>query len=126
MKKIILIILMLAAISFLTTFFIKKDTLVSTKKPEEGIVFFVKKGEGFKEISSNLKKQGLIKSELAFKFSVIFSGVQNKLKAGDYLLSPEMDIREIINKIVFGDTIKITITFPEGLTQKAIAEKLKE
>ena len=82
--------------------------------PGEEVIFNIKKGEGMRDISSNLKKAGLIKSEILFNFAVILKGVQGNLQAGIYSLSPSMSISEILEKIDAGEIAKESITSIEG------------
>lgn len=80
----------------------------------ETLEFLVKKGEGTKEISVNLKKEGLIKYSSLFRIYALISGKAGKLQAGEYLLSPSMNIPEIVKKLSSGDVIKEKIIIIEG------------
>jgi len=78
------------------------------------ITFLVEKGQGAKEISTNLKEQNLIRWSSLFRFYVLAKGVSSELKAGEYSLSRAMNIPEIVNKFVSGNVIKKKITIIEG------------
>ncbi len=80
----------------------------------ETVSFLVKQGEGAKEISVNLKEQGIIKYSSLFGIYVLFQGKAEKLQAGEYELSLGMNIPEIVDKLVSGEAIKKTITIIEG------------
>ena len=86
------------------------------------IIFEIKKGQGGKEISQNLKKEGLIRSGIPFRLYIYLKGAARQLQAGKYLLSPSMAIPEITKKIVSGDVIKEKITILEGWSLKDIAD----
>ena len=90
----------------------------------ENIIFSVKKGENLYQIAKNLEKEGLIKSRFFFILYVVANGKEKKLKAGEYFLSPSMNIPDISKKIVVGDIAKIKVTIPEGYTVKDIENKL--
>jgi UPF0755 protein len=90
------------------------------------LVFSVKKGEGVKEVAINLERQGLIKSDFLFLFYTLIQRVAGKLQAGEYLLSPSMNIPQITRKIVSGEVIKIKVTFPEGFSLAEIEERLMQ
>jgi len=96
-------------IFFWTAIYLPKESLSQETK-----LFSVKKGEGTKEISINLEKEGFIKSGSFFRIYTIIAGVSGKLQAGKYLLSPAMAIPEIAKKLVSGDVIKEKITIIEG------------
>jgi UPF0755 protein len=80
----------------------------------ETVIFLVKKGEGTKEISVNLKEQDLIRYSSLFRVYALVQGQAEKLQAGEYELSPGMAIPEIVNKLASGGMIKKTITIIEG------------
>lgn len=92
---------------------------------DKTVMFLVKKGQGAKEISINLKEQGLIRYSSFFKIYALIEGKAGELKAGEYELSPSMNVPEIVNKLASGDRIKKIITIIEGWTVKEIEEYLE-
>jgi len=74
----------------------------------------------------NLVAPGLISSKTVFKIYVDFTGKSDKLKAGTYVLSRNMDVGQIVDAICEGNaprmTLKLTVT--EGMTVEQIAAKL--
>lgn len=78
------------------------------------IIFNVEKGEGSREIAFNLKKEGLIKSKVLFRIHAFNKRVAAQLQAGTYLLSPRMNVPQIIDKLAKGDVLKEKITIIEG------------
>jgi len=73
-------------------------------------------------------EKGLIPSTAAFKVYVDFVGKANSLKAGTYILSKNMSIKQIVEVLCEGNEAKETVTFtvPEGYTVTGIAEVLIE
>ncbi len=67
-------------------------------------------------IASLLKDKGVIRSDTAFLWYTRLSGVQNKLQAGPYRLSPSESTADIVNHIVNGSFDTFTITFFPGAT----------
>jgi UPF0755 protein len=123
MKKIKFLIGIFAFSFFLSYFFwwgifVPKDKVSSEK------IFTVEKGQGLFEIGKNLKKEGLIKNGIFFDFYLIFIRKEKNLQAGKYYLSSMMNIPEIAQKIISGETAKIKVTIPEGSRVKEIEEKL--
>ena len=92
---------------------------------DETVIFLVKKGEGAKEISINLKEQGLIRYSSLFRIYTLIEDKAEELKAGEYELSFSMNVPEIVNKLASGDRIKKMITIIEGWTVKDIANYLE-
>ncbi len=84
------------------------------KDSTEEVEFFIKKGEGAKEISLKLKEQGLIRWSSPFRLYVLLKGISGELKAGRYLLLKSKNIPKIADKFFRGDVIKEKITIIEG------------
>ena len=74
------------------------------------------------------EKDGLITSTAAFKVYVDFVGKANSLKAGTYVLSKNMSIKQIVEELCEGNAPKATVKFtiPEGYTIEGIAKVLME
>jgi UPF0755 protein len=79
--------------------------------------FTVQPGQGTIVIAHGLKSAGLIRSEQAFAFYVHLQGYTHDLKAGTYLLSPSMDVQQVVDVIVDGRGLSddIEVTIPEGM-----------
>ncbi len=122
MKYFIILIVIILLSGFLVWF-----GIYVPKNPgsSETMVFLVKKGEGAKEISINLKNQEIIRYSSFFRVYSLIYGKAEQLKAGEYELSAGMNIAEIVNKMASGDRIKKMITIIEGWTVKDIEEYLK-
>ena len=78
-------------------------------------------------IGNTLHEEGLIKTPLIFKYKIKSENVASRLKAGEYILSTDMDLDTIIKTIVQGtkshDTTRFTI--PEGYEIREIADRLE-
>ncbi len=93
----------------------------SDGKPQ---AFMINKGSSISLIGNNLEKAGLIKNSLVFRFYVQLTGVQNKIQAGEFDLSKNLTLDQIIEKLKKGPT-EILITIPEGLRREEVAERYK-
>jgi len=89
-------------------------------------LFLVEKGQNVFQIAENLEKEGLIKNRFFFDFYVLANGNQRNLQAGEYSLSPSLNLVEITKKIVSGDVVKLEVAIPEGFTIDQIEERLNE
>jgi UPF0755 protein len=97
-----------------------------SKNPGSVVNFVVERGAGAEKISQNLKEQKIIKNALLFRVYVLLSGDSKKLQAGEYQLSPSMNMSEITEKLLSGKVVKKTITLIEGWDYQDIADYLKE
>lgn len=90
--------------------------------------FEIVSGSSTKQIAKKLYEQDLIKSPLAFNLYAKIKGMDVKIKAGNYLISPSMSLKTILNMITSGDILKdeVKITIPEGSTLEKTAEIFEE
>lgn len=83
-------------------------------------------GSGLGQITRNLKKAGLIRNHLAFNVFVRLAGSERTLRAGEYHLSTAMSGPAILKKLGRGEQAVFTITFPEGMTAREVAQTLAQ
>lgn len=100
--------------------------LPKNSSSEQERLFTVEKGQNLFQVAVELEEEGLIKNKFLFGLYIGFKGNQEKLQAGNYLLSSSMTIPEIADKIVSGDIAKDTITIIEGWNLNDIARYLEE
>lgn len=87
-------------------------------------LFVVDQGSGVKAIAKKLAQAHLIKSSLAFYLKVKQLGIENKIQAGDFQLSPSQSSTEIAKSLTKGAQ-DIWITIPEGKRAEEVAHILK-
>jgi len=88
----------------------------------EGKIFLINKGENVFQIARNLDKEELIKNHLFFEFYVLITGRIRNLQAGEYLINSSLNVKEIVQKIVGGNSLKEReITIIEGWDMRDIA-----
>lgn len=75
-------------------------------------------------VAKNLKKNNLIKNDIAFTIMVFVSGLDKKIQAGDFRLSPSESSRQIAQDLTKG-TLDIWVTIPEGKRAEEIAAIFK-
>ncbi len=88
-------------------------------------VFVVPRGQVTGAIAQRLQQEKLIKSALMFRVLVEQKGLSNKLQAGDFRLSPAMNLETIVANLTHG-SLDFWITFPEGLRVEEYAQRLSE
>ncbi len=96
---------------------------------DEPVIISVKPGMSSKQIAELLEDNGLIKSEFVFRYYLRINKQGSRFQAGDYSMTPGMELEEIVTMLNNGDTIKpptFKFTIPEGYTIKKIADKLAE
>jgi UPF0755 protein len=82
-------------------------------------------GSNAKEIVHILEKNEIIrKNNYLFIILIKLSKLEDKLKFGEYNLSPSLNMLQILNKLARGEIVVYKITIPEGYTSIQIAELL--
>ncbi len=122
-KNILIFIGFVLVVLILLTFYIKLLFLAPAVDAKK-VSFMVDKGSSITKISNNLESAGLVKSSLVFKYYVQITRSQNKIQAGEFELSPNLTLIQIVEKLKKGPT-EILVTIPEGFRREEIAEKYK-
>lgn len=86
----------------------------------------IEKGDSFTKITHKLVAQGLAINPLWFKVVALQKNVINKLKVGEYELTPGLTIPQILTIFAEGKAKKYTITFPEGWNLKEILQQIEK
>ena len=82
-------------------------------------------GYSTRRIAAELKKAGVIRSELAFR---LWHSTHRKLslKAGEYLFEREATLPQVYERIAHGDIYFHEVTIPEGYTMFDIAKAMED
>lgn len=81
-------------------------------------------GSSVSDIAHRLDEKGIIKSALVFRYYIKYKN-ENGFQAGDYMLSPSMQMDQIINDLKKGhvsQTVAVKLAFPEGLWMSNVAD----
>ena len=116
----ILIILIGAGLYAVSNYIYKRPSV------SEDVTVEINKGEGLKAIALKLKRSGVIEYENLFILYVMYEGLQDDLKAGEYEFEGGSTISEVVTKLASGDVFAYRVTIPEGFTVIEIAELLEE
>ncbi len=121
MKKFLLLLLFLILIVVSGGFwFYKNSQPVSGKEAYD--YFLINKGSGASQIGKKLESEGFIKSALAFKLYLQFTGQTGKLQPGEFRLTPSYSLFQTVEAL-FDGPVEIWVTIPEGLRREEVASK---
>jgi peptidoglycan lytic transglycosylase G len=81
-------------------------------------------GADLDSISTQLQRHNVIDSPFVFTMAARFKKLEAKLQAGEYLFQPAVSMKQVLDDLVSGRSVLHAITFPEGLTSKAIVDRL--
>lgn len=88
-------------------------------------MFTIRPDVGVRTVAQELQQDGLIKNPTLFYLYVKKAGLDKKIQAGDFRLSPSMSSKQIAKALTKG-TLDIWVTIPEGKRATEIAALLKE
>lgn len=125
MKKLFFFIIVVGVIIGGAFFWWKNALSPVSIKDKTTKMFVIPKGSGIRAISNDLKEQGLIKDDIVFFLYVRKNGIDKKIQAGDFKLSPSMSSQQIAKALTIASK-DVWITIPEGKRAEEVAEILKE
>ena len=116
------IFLILMAIIVVGGFLFYKEGLMSVSSTDKSVkIFVVNKGDVADTVTENLERDGLIRSKTIFYLILKQTGIDKKIQAGDFRLSPSMTAMEIAQNLTKG-TMDVQVTIIEGLRKEEIAQ----
>ncbi|MEK7219022.1 MAG: endolytic transglycosylase MltG [Patescibacteria group bacterium] len=86
----------------------------------------IPQGSTVTRIGEILEEKGVIRSPLALRLSARFRGVQERMKAGTFVLRKSQSTAEIIGILARGHGEEASVTIPEGFTVRDIDALLAE
>lgn len=98
---------------------------VSQPVIQNTLLLEIEKGDSFAKITRKLITQGATIDPLWFKVIAYSQNIMSKLKAGEYELTPDLSMPQILAIFAEGKSKKYSITFPEGWSFKDVLEELK-
>ena len=107
---------------------IAANDVLALNKQEKSVVFTIDKEEGFDNVVSRLKDEGLIEYKSLFKLFASFTHGEEKISPGTYTLNTNMDYRALIAGMGVNSTTRqeISVTIPEGYTTAQIFQLLED
>lgn len=125
MKKII-IFLILAFIIGGVFYLVYQEGALPVQKDDAGKkIFVINKGEGLSSIADRLEREKLIRNKVIFYLVVKRLGIERKIQAGDFRLSPSMSAQEIAKELTHG-TLDVWITIIEGMRKEEVARVISQ
>lgn len=94
--------------------------------PYEDTYVLVKDDMTAKEIADDLHDKGLVAHPTLFRLAAVVTGNAGELKKGEYRISTNMSIHEMLMKITSGHSEAEQVVIPEGYTVRKIAKLLDE
>ena len=119
--------LCLILIGIICISFIYARVMLSPVSPASGgreVVLAVPISATANQVGEILKQNELVRSPRLFSLYARFTGLDSKIKAGQYKLSSSYSTKELLNKLVEGRLAEQSFTVPEGYTTAQIGSLL--
>lgn len=85
------------------------------------LMMIVEPGASVRAVAVQLYGLGLVRHPAVFQALVVLRGDQGRLRAGEYALQGDLDLGQIVDKLVRGDVVRHVVTFPEGTALEDMA-----
>lgn len=121
MKRLLTVIILLLILVIGGFLYWTSSNQPANSQDKSSKIFVINRGEAVREIGNSLKKEGLIKDPVAFFLYIKMNGKDKNIQAGDYKLSPSMNLAQIVEAMQHG-SLDIWVTVPEGLRADEIAD----
>ncbi len=92
----------------------------------EPIMLTVRKGDSFSLVVRELRKRHLVKRPWAINVYAFIKRYDRRIQTGTYRFQLGERPKDILERLVSGDVLKVVITIPEGFTLRQIAGVLRE
>lgn len=102
-------------------FFLNKPLGVDTEE-----VYFFKPGSSVSALARDLESKKIISNRVYFSIWARVTGSARKLKAGEYQLSPEINVYQLFQLMEQGKVQLYSLTLVEGLTFKQMMEQVNK
>ncbi len=116
MKKLFALIIIVLIICGFGAFKYINSALFKPLAYDSPIVFEIQKGSSAQNVAHALFSQNLAPHPLFARLAMRVLGFDKRLKAGEYLLEPQMSLKDIFEKLASGKVIMHQLTLSEGLT----------
>lgn len=123
MKKIIIVICVTFCFIFTSSIFIINYCFHHPYYNSKTVVI-IEKGASLSQITSHLVKNDVLGFPFLFKAMLLCTGEWRELKAGEYLIPPEVTPAQLIKILKSGDVILHPVTVIEGETSHHLTQKL--
>lgn len=118
--KILKILFVLIGLGVICTGLQFKTALYAPKFQPDTVYVLVPKGASSTSTARLLSEAGVIDHPFIFRLAARFTGLDKKLKAGEYAFKGNVSVNDVIQKMNRGDVFYRKITLPEGLTTAQI------
>lgn len=94
--------------------------------PPPGTTVVIRHGESFTRVAEQLTAAGVVAGVRPLRLLARLRGDTGRVQAGTYAFSTPATPGAVLDRLVAGDVVRVTVTIPEGWTLREIAARLDE
>lgn len=117
-------LLVFALLALSAIFYYGKSEFTSAGPHDAEQIFVVRPGATVGQISTNLRRSGLISDERIFEYGTRAFGNESAFKAGEYEIAAGASMQSIMDTLVEGKAILHPLTIVEGMTVTKAWERI--
>ena len=127
MKKLIIICVFVALVSFVWIWSSYQQTLDDTLNVKgDDLSYSIKSGSSLSAVIYDLHKMKIIKHPRYLLWYARINGLANEMQAGDYQLSSNLKTIDFLNNIFSGKVIQFSLTIIEGWSFQQLLEAINK
>ena len=92
---------------------------------EEDAVFVVRPGQGFRQITGEMAERGWVNHPWLVEAHARYHGISGRLQAGEYLVTVDLSLADLLDNMVRGAVIRHRLTIPEGWTAQQFLDAVQ-
>ena len=85
----------------------------------------IEQGMGAQSVAKLLATNKVLDNPYLFALATLFQNQTGKIRAGEYEFSKNVEPRQILKKLISGETLVHKLTIPEGLTKAEIVKRVR-
>ncbi|MCA1960421.1 MAG: endolytic transglycosylase MltG [Desulfomonile sp.] len=94
--------------------------------PGQEVIVQVPKGASLGQVAAELENRGVISNRLVFRLVALIRGEQRTIKAGEYSLKTGSDAGDVLDQLISGKTLMLSVTVPEGYNIWQVADVFQQ
>lgn len=94
--------------------------------PGNEVLYQLKPGTSLTKVANDLEAQGVIRSAFTLKLLARLADQGGAIQSGNYRFADPATPEQILERLVAGDVVKVSLTIPEGFTLQQVIERIAE
>jgi len=119
MQKVTVLILVLVVLGAAAMGELRRRWAAPLLVPEEGFLLTIAQGDSLRTVVGTLHKAGVLPYPNLVTLYGRWTGQDQQIKRGEYLLRPQLTAESLLATLQRGDVIQYQVTLPEGITLEA-------